>query len=422
MAASLQGFLNAILPATVDFNLDANDWKNTPLATGKPSYGNIVPINNPTPYPIASSFDAWCIRPDIDISVGGPYSANVYSGLNPLPSGITAPTADPKLINEVEWIFNNVTTQANITGGSSGGYTYGGNFYSIGTTQLAIWELAYGAGANNPAFTQYLPAYDQGLADSLAALAKTNGSNFTPTWGQSAAVVLSPGGVNPNYQPFVVDVKTPDALGSACFEAPTYCGSKDSSAEAEFTIIKDAIVVTVTDNVKNPSKDSQLISGINFSIGSSSYGSSYNWSGCGSYTPVASANNGYISTISAGGAHTAGVSDPLTSWAASQKGNSFKVNSTDSKEWIIGPDNNGLYSNAGSSILKHNPVTLGSATFVIAAPGVGASTEISNVSFQFGDTSSCFSGGGLVSGVPCYDNSQNGYGCGGYSIAPGCFS
>ncbi len=284
--------------------------------------------------------------------------------------------------------------------------------------------MAYGAGSNNPAFTQYLPAYDQGLADSLAALAKTNGSNFTPTWGQSAAVVLSPGGVPPTAQPLVLDVKMPDALGSACFEAPsTYCNSKDSLAEADFTIIKDAIVVTVTDNIKNPSKDSQLISGFNFSIGSSSYGcgSSYNWSGSGSYTPVTSAKNGYISTISAGGAHTAGVSDPLTSWAASQKGNSFKVNSTDSKEWIIGPDNNGLYRNAGSSILKHNPVTLGSATFVVAAPGVGASTKISNVSFQFGEAGFC-GGGNLVSGVPCYDYTKPSYGCGGYSIATGCFS
>ncbi len=40
MAASLQGFLNAILPATADFNLNADDWKNTPLATGKPSCGS----------------------------------------------------------------------------------------------------------------------------------------------------------------------------------------------------------------------------------------------------------------------------------------------------------------------------------------------------------------------------------------------
>jgi hypothetical protein len=56
-------------------------------------------------------------------------------------------------------------------------------------------------------------------------------------------------------------------------------------------------------------------------------------------------------------------------------------------------------SNAVSSIFKHNPVTFGSATFVIAASRVGASTKISNVSFQFGEAGYC---GGY------YDNSYTG--------------
>lgn len=157
------------------------------------------------------------------------------------------------------------------------------------------------------------------------------------------------------------------------------------NASATFTLQDDHhILITITNLFQNPTSDFQTISGLTFNVSDAS--------GNGKLTTT---NSGNISTISKGGSYTAGKSDPLKTWTATEKGTSISlttISDNNSSEMIIGPDSKGLfdpslkglYSNAKSSIIQENPFVLGSATFDVFVKGVTSASILSDVTFHFG--------------------------------------
>jgi hypothetical protein len=135
--------------------------------------------------------------------------------------------------------------------------------------------------------------------------------------------------------------------------------------------------------LQNPKAAGQLISGIKFDItGATGTASSFT-------------SSGRTSTISDGGAYTAGsLTSPLAQWQQSKTGSTFNLNVFSGgkpNEMIIGPDNHGgfnpsvgQYDNANPSITGHGPSVLGSATFTLTIPGVTTGSTISGVVFNFG--------------------------------------
>jgi hypothetical protein len=184
--------------------------------------------------------------------------------------------------------------------------------------------------------------------------------------------------------------------GSVTYVTPTGSSTTGGSVDAQavFTFGTNEVEITLTNLFKNPTADSQLISALTFDVSGVT--------GSGSLTTT---NSGKISTISAGGSFTAGVSDSLTRWDASKSGTSIDLTTLSGgkpNRLIIGPDDNGgfdpttgKYTKANSSIIQHNPSVLGSATFDITIAGVTSSSSLSNVVFQFGTTA----GSNLVDGV-----------------------
>ncbi|MFO0950638.1 MAG: hypothetical protein U0835_05690 [Isosphaeraceae bacterium] len=167
-------------------------------------------------------------------------------------------------------------------------------------------------------------------------------------------------------------------------------------ANASFTLSNGRVLVALSNLLGNPTADSQQISAVLFSV-----------SGATATGSLASTNQGQISTISAGGSYTAGVSDPLTRWEATRTGSTVELTTLTGgapNRLIIGPDDKGnndpslggLYSNANPSITNnHNPSVLGTATFDITIAGVTSSSTVSNVVFQFGTAA----GSNLVNGT-----------------------
>lgn len=166
---------------------------------------------------------------------------------------------------------------------------------------------------------------------------------------------------------------------------PTGSSTKDGpvNAEAFFTIdpASHHITLTLSDLLQNPKSDGQLISGIMFVVSGTVSGS------------VTTANSGKVSNISNGGSYTTAVSDPLIRWKASSSGTTIYLTTLSGgtpNRLIIGPDSAGgfngvgLYNNANSSIIQHNPSVLGSATFDITVPWLTATSTLSNVYFKFG--------------------------------------
>lgn len=160
-------------------------------------------------------------------------------------------------------------------------------------------------------------------------------------------------------------------------------GGGPVDAQASFTLGNGTVTVTLTNYEKNPTSDPQTISGIKFNLDTAT--------GAGTLSTV---NSGLISTIYSGGSYTAGVRDSLTRWVATESGASIDLTTLSGgtpNRLIIGPDSKGnydptlggLYNNANSSIINHDPNVLGSATFTLSVPGVSNASKLSNVVFEF---------------------------------------
>ncbi len=177
--------------------------------------------------------------------------------------------------------------------------------------------------------------------------------------------------------------------------ATTTGGSVD--AKAVFTLKTNEVDITLTNLLWNPTDDAQMISALKFNVSGAS----------GTNTASLTSSSGNTSTISSGGSYTSGVAtNPLPAWNATNAGTSLELNALTGgkpKDLIIGPDSaggfskSGSYSNANSSIIVHDPVVLGSATFVIDIKGVTSDSQLGSVVFQFGTTSGSNQSDGVLS-------------------------
>jgi hypothetical protein len=187
--------------------------------------------------------------------------------------------------------------------------------------------------------------------------------------------------------------------GTVTYFTPPGSSTTDGSvhAEADFTTYNGGVRVTLVNFLQNPKADGQLISALTFDVigahGSGTLATTNNGSISNVLAEVDSGKGKNKTIVSPNGKYSAGVSDPLTHWKATETGDSINLTTlTGGKPYdlIIGPDSiggftgSGLYSNANPSIIQHNPVVLGSATFDIAIAGVTTDSFLTNVVFQFG--------------------------------------
>ena len=158
------------------------------------------------------------------------------------------------------------------------------------------------------------------------------------------------------------------------------------SAKVDFTVNNGSIEVVLTNLTQNPVDVPKLLSAIEFTA-----------TGASGSGELATVNSALITNVSAGGAYTAGVADPLTRWKATGTGTTIALTTLSGgnpDRLIIGPDSlgnfnpalGGLFSNANAGVIGDNPLALGSATFTVTTPGVTTSSVIDNVVFQFGTT------------------------------------
>jgi PEP-CTERM motif-containing protein len=172
----------------------------------------------------------------------------------------------------------------------------------------------------------------------------------------------------------------PANAGLIQFQGTTPDGPVD--ATADFTLGNGTLKIVLTDLLKNPTSDGQLISGISFTV-SGALGSSVLTSASGLDSSVDTKH----------GTYTAGVLSSLPQWKLLSSGDLTTLSGKKPNELIIGPDDHGgfdptlgKYSDANPSISQHNPVVLGIGTFDLSIPGITGSSIISDVSMQFGTT------------------------------------
>ncbi|HYZ64011.1 MAG TPA: hypothetical protein VE650_16305, partial [Acetobacteraceae bacterium] len=100
--------------------------------------------------------------------------------------------------------------------------------------------------------------------------------------------------------------------------------------------------------------------------------------------------SGTLITLGAGGKPSVVSGASIDHWAATGSGSTIALNSLiGGKPYngIIGaPDASGNYNNANASVYQHLPDIQGTGTFIIAAPGVTSSTQITAATFGFGTT------------------------------------
>jgi hypothetical protein len=260
--------------------------------------------------------------------------------------------------------------------------------YNFGPLMVGTYEVQYNIPSN---YTGISP-FQQGTDPTVWSNANPNNnliSNPIPLSGGQVNNTIDAGfyvnGIDPHVDP----------SKSYCYVTPSCAKTTGGSvsADVDFTVKKGEVDITLSNLLQNPTSDAQLISGLTFNI-SGATGSSF----------LPTTNSGNVSTISSGGKYTAGKSDPLTQWKASHSGTKVSLTALTGRKptgLIIGPDsaggfiNQGTYNKANASIIQHNPVVLGSATYKILIPGVTDTSTLSNVTFQFG-TSAC---GNLVNGI-----------------------
>jgi len=155
------------------------------------------------------------------------------------------------------------------------------------------------------------------------------------------------------------------------------------SASADIVLGNGTLTATLSSLVQNPTSDGELISGLSFSVsGATAAAALSSASGLISYVDTDSGPNK--------GTYTAGVASTLPHWDVVGTVGLTTLTGGKPNELIIGPDDaggftqGGRYSAANSSISQHNPVVLGSGTFVITIPGITPQSVISDVVFQFG--------------------------------------
>lgn len=163
------------------------------------------------------------------------------------------------------------------------------------------------------------------------------------------------------------------------------------SASAKFIVNDGSISVSLTNELADPHSAGQLLSGLSFTLSS------------GATSGTLSSSAAFIRTVARSGS-SSDQGPSATGWALDDS-NGFllcalcnDLGAIGPKRLLIGDPNAdpNIYSSANASIAgnrPHNPFTAGTATFLIAAPGVSASDKVMNATFFFGTA-------GGASGVP----------------------
>jgi hypothetical protein len=163
----------------------------------------------------------------------------------------------------------------------------------------------------------------------------------------------------------------------------TNSDSNPYDVKADFTLGSGSITVVLTNLLKNPTADDQLLSGITFTL-SGATGSA-----------ILASSSGNVSNIFKNVAYSPVATSPIPHWKASGLGtvllNTVPGTGGTPQYQIIGPDasgktdGSGLYTKANPSITGvHNPQVIGSGTFVLTIAGVTTDSVLSNVQFQLG--------------------------------------
>ena len=167
---------------------------------------------------------------------------------------------------------------------------------------------------------------------------------------------------------------------SYSFAGVTSTGNGNSTGNAVITLENGFIIVQLNNTTPNTRDDAQEITSFTLNLGSPVSSAS-----------LTSATGNLISIDTNNGGVVTSVNGTIDHWAVSGSGSTITMNSLSGGkpyDGIIGlPDANGNYPNANSSVLQHLPDIQQSATFVIAAPGVTASTKVTSATFGFGTTS-----------------------------------
>jgi hypothetical protein len=173
------------------------------------------------------------------------------------------------------------------------------------------------------------------------------------------------------------------------------------NAQADFVIGTDSITVTLTNLLPSGTKtgrgqagalsDAQLLSGISFQIAGATGAAALTSSGGGEFLILGSSINAYYtSPFSLGTVLHWGVdgngssSQPIVLSTLLGHGKPYNL--------IIGPDNAGGFDGDGTyfvnpSVIQHEPLIAGSATFTLHLAGLTPESQLSNVVFQFGTSS-----------------------------------
>ena len=164
--------------------------------------------------------------------------------------------------------------------------------------------------------------------------------------------------------------------------ATTSGGAVDASAS--FALGANSLDITLNDLLVNPNNVGQLLSGLSFSINGFTSGTLLSSSGQlvtvaedGSPTDGATSTTGWVLQLQP----TFDLCDICNNLLTPSKGALAPAG------LIIGPDVNGVYSDANGGIAGnsgHNPFVSESATFDLSIAGLTSSDSVSSVLFRFG--------------------------------------
>ena len=185
------------------------------------------------------------------------------------------------------------------------------------------------------------------------------------------------------------------------------------SATANFTVGNGFVTVTVANGFADPRNAGQLLNGVSFTLSS------------GPTSATLGANSANTRQINSDGSFT-DFGPNSTGWALDNSNGGFflcvlctDLGGLGPSHLLIGdPSSSGTYTIANSSIAgnkPHNPVDAGTATFLINAPGVTASSTVTGATFFFSTLAPTNGSSGPTGGVSIGGSCQ----AGGGGVAPG---
>ncbi len=254
------GPFNSLLPATATETL-SSDIRGPFL--GNPSYFNVEITNGGI---LDGLYDGWCIRSDRNIGLST-YNVDVYSTYGFIPPGVIIEGGQPadvpadqvpffNSLQQVNWIFNNITTLPLSADGERYDDSANGREYTIGDIQNALWVLT----GTPQVPSSILGPFTQDNVDFLIDEARDNGSDFLAKAGDYIGILLDPEG---NRQDSLISLETAGIGDTVFFDSNSNGVADDGEGIAGVTVklladvdgddIFEVVATTVTgDNPDTP--------------------------------------------------------------------------------------------------------------------------------------------------------------------------